>query len=351
MATKKQQQHDSVGEQLAKTLAHIRTKFGATAAVIPGQHDALSEVRTIVPCGIDVVDHYILGLGGLAGGRATELFSAEGGGKTTFSWTVMGSWIARGSPVIYVDDERSFDVKRAKLFGVDPNRLLIIQPFSMEEGLDESMEALDSMKGLKVPILWVWDSIASSQFKDEAKKEFDDKKGTQDNRSKLLGSFCRQMLPRMVEQQIHALFVNQTRELRGVMFGPKDTTPGGKPVKFASSVRVQLFHGKGLKDPVGQHIGKQVTFLVVKSRFSPPFRKAKVRLYYDEGWDNVWSTINHAKDLALVPKDTKATEEGYAKAVAALGWKNAAPFKVMPAGGGEVRDEADEAEWAGEAEE
>lgn len=345
----KKETKDAVAEQLAATLEVIRKKFGAGAAVIPGKHDALSEVRNVMPCGIDVVDRYILGAGGFAAGRATELFSVEGGLKTTFSWTTMGSWQKQGCPVIYVDDERSFDVDRAKLFGMDPDRMLLLQPFTMEEGLDQSIDALDTMKNLKVPIGWVWDSIASSQFLDETRKDFGGKKQAQDNRSRLLGSFCRQMLPRMVEQQIHALFVNQTREMRGVMFGPKDTTPGGKPVKYAASVRLQLFPGKGLKNSLGQHIGRTITFFVVKSRFSPPFRKAKVRIFYDHGWDNCWATLNHAKDLEKVPKDTPYTEEGYKTAVQALGWQGAGPWKEMPPGGSEgVTDEQDEAEWAGE---
>ena len=347
MAAKKP---DVVADQLASTLDKIRKKFGAASATIPGQKDAASEVRTTIPCGIDVVDRYILGLGGLAAGRATEVFSVENGGKTTWTWTAIAGWQRAGGPVIYVDDERSFDVDRFKLFGGDPDRILLIQPWSMEEGMDQSIEALDDMKGLKgkVPILWAWDSIASAQFNDEAGKDFSGKKQTQDNRSKLLGSFCRQMLPRMVEQQIHALFINQTREMRGVVFGPKDTTPGGKPVKFMASVRLQLFPGAGLKNKLGQHIGRTITFFVVKSRFSPPFRKCKVRLYFEHGWDNCWATLNHAKDLEVVPKDTPYTEEGYNAAVKALKWEKAGPWKPLPPGATDVSDEQDEADFAGE---
>jgi recombination protein RecA len=281
----------------------------------------------------------------------------ENGGKTTWAWSTIGSWQRAGSPVIYVDDERSFDVDRMRLLGADPNRMILIQPWSMEEGMDESIEALDSLKGLKVPILWVWDSIASSQFNDEAGKDFAGKKQAQDNRSKLLGSFCRQLLPRLVEMQIHALFINQTREKRGVLFGPKDTTPGGMPVKYASSIRMQLFPGKGLKNKLGQHIGRNVTFFLIKSRFSGPYRKAKVRLYFDYGWDNCWATLNHAKDLEVVPKDTEYTAEGYAAAVKALDaravawnaahpdqqmprWEGAGPWREFPPnGGGEVEEE------------
>src|SRR5581483_6002448 len=169
----KKEAKDVVAERLQDTLAKIRTKFGKGSAVIPGQDDAASEVKHVIGCGIDVVDKYICGsAGGLAAGRATEVFSVENGGKTTWAWTCIGAWQRAGSPVIYVDDERSFDERRLQLFGGDPNRLLLLQPWTMEEGMDQSIDALDNMKGLKAPILWVWDSIASSQFNDETVKEF-----------------------------------------------------------------------------------------------------------------------------------------------------------------------------------
>src|SRR5262249_37250066 len=106
--SKKTEKADPVEKALAASLELIRKKYGVGAAVIPGPKDAMSEVKAVVPGGIDVVDNYVLALGGFALGRATEMFSAEGGGKTSYSWTVMGGFQRLGGPVIYVDDERSF---------------------------------------------------------------------------------------------------------------------------------------------------------------------------------------------------------------------------------------------------
>lgn len=346
MAAKKA---DPVADMLAVQLEKVRKRFGVQSAVIPSVDDGQSEVKEVIPSGIDVVDRYVCGIGGLAAGRVTELFSAEGGGKTTFAWTLLGAHTTTGGFAMYCDNEQSYDSERALKFGVRQDRILLLQPYTLEEAIEMQLEVLNNLKPGKVPHLGVWDSIAGSQYDNELNKGFD--KAVQDDRAAKLGRFARQATYLAVQKQVHLLLVNQERLLRGVMFGPNTTTPGGKAVKYAASLRLQLFSGKSLKDAVGQHIGKTITFMAVKSRFSAPFRKAKVRLYYDHGWDNCWATINHAKDLQLIDKGLKATEPAtYEKAVAALGWKNAGPWKLLPPQG-EVKDEADDAEWAGETDE
>ncbi len=125
------------------------------------------------------------------------------------------------------------------------------------------------------------------------------------------------------------LCINQTRMVRGAMFGPATTTPAGKALKFLASTRLQLWPGKALKNANGKHVGRVITFVCVKTRFSEPFRKAKVRLDYDVGFDNVWTTINHAKDMRLLDKAAKVTEVTYGQAIEKLGWKDAAPFKAI----------------------
>lgn len=336
----------------------VRKKFGAASAVIPGHNEGQSEVRSVIPSGIDVVDRFVMGLGGSAVGRVTELFSAEGGGKTTFTWSTIGAHTAAGGECVYCDNEQSFDADRAAKFGVDPKKLVLLQPFTLEEAMEMQLMALEAHKPRKgKPLLMAWDSIAGSQYENEVAGNFS--KPVQDSRAAKLGSFCRQAAILAAQKQVHLLFVNQERMLRGVMFGPNTTTPGGKAVKYVASLRLQLFSGKALKDSRGLHIGKTITFMAVKTRFSPPFRKAKVRLYYDFGWDNCWSTVNHAKDLAVIPKELKADQKAtYERAVEALGWHKTGlpgsqppgPWKLLPPEG-EVTDEADEAEWAGEEDE
>lgn len=323
-------------------LEALRKKFGADSATIPGIEDARSQIRGYLRCGIDVVDNWVMGGNGAPLGRATEIFSEESGGKTSFVWQSIGEAQAAEALVIDRDSEGSYDAARAEKFGVRNDKLVLLQPWTFEEALEQMHFALSTTEH-KGPILMAWDSVASEQFDGEVKGNFT--KDAQDPRAKRLGQFCRSVLKLALEKQAHVLFVNQIRDKRGVMFGNKVTTPGGHAIKFAASLRLQLFPGKTLKDALKLHIGRNVTFFAAKSRFSPPFRKAKARLIYDKGWDNLWSTVNHAKDLAVIPKASKPTPETYLKAVEALGWKTFQPVETLFTGPEpENPDEADDEE-------
>jgi recombination protein RecA len=131
----------------------------------------------------------------------------------------------------------------------------------------------------------------------------------------IMGQAMRKLKPLAAKKRCHIMVINQIRSKMGVVFGNATTTPGGSATKFAASIRLQLFGGKTLKNAVGQHVGKTVTFLAVKNRFAPPYRKARVRLIYNRGWDNYWSTVDHAKSLQVIPKGLKV-DEAHARAVA-----------------------------------
>lgn len=299
----------------------IRAKFGSDAAVLPGKGEARSSVKAIVPTGIHVLDHHIVGLGGLPVGRIVEVFGEEASGKTSLVLAMLGAVIRAGGVAIYVDTEHSFDEERARTFGVDLDKLVILQPSCLEEVVDEMICALSALPEASTePMLLVHDSIAATPTRDELEGDIDRSKKF-DKRAKLLSEACRKLPALAISRHASIVFVNQVREKIGVMFGDKYTTPGGHAVKFHASLRLQLFTGKSLKDDLGDHIGKAVTILAVKNRFAPPFRKAKVRLYFNRGWDNVWATISHAKDRKLIPDGAKYTRETYIEAAAKLGWK------------------------------
>lgn len=329
---------EPAAEAALSLVEKVRKKFGADTAVIPATEleEVRSSVRGVIPCGIDVVDHFIFALGGAPRGRWTELFSDEGGCKTTFGWTHMGACQRAGGLAIYCDSEKSYDVDRAALFGVDNKALVLLQPETMEEAMEEMHFALTNAV-IDVPIILVWDSVASETFEGESGKKLEGNfhKSKQDTRARLVGEFTRKMKGLAIERQAHMLCINQTRQMRGVMFGPATTTPAGKALKFIASHRIQLWSGQALKNSLKRHVGKTITFQIVKSRFSEPMRKAKVRIDYTHGWDNTWSTINHAKDLELIDKGAKVTEATYADAVAKLGWKNAAPYREIGSSGAE----------------
>jgi recombination protein RecA len=159
-----------------------------------------------------------------------------------------------------------------------------------------------------VPSLFVWDSIASCATKDEVEKGLGGKE-IWDSRAKTLSHACRVLSKIAKEKGTTLLFVNQVREKIGVMFGDKYTTPGGKAVKFCSSIRIQLFPGKSIKNSADEHTGKLITFLTTKNRLASPYRKARVRLDYDAGWNDYWSTMEHAKITGAASADVTRSIE------------------------------------------
>lgn len=314
----------------------IRKKFGAAAAVVPGVEDPASEIREWVPTGIDVLDRYVLGGKGLPAGRASELFGEEGSGKSSAVEQILATTLAAGGVGAYVDSERSFDSSRAGVFGLSAERLrglVLTQPWTLEEAMEHVLYIVPVLGKSNGPRVVVWDSVAGAPFKGDLDGQFD--KARADDRAYKIGKFCRALGPLLVEHQVHFMAVNQLREKRGIMFGNNATTPGGKPLKFLASVRLQLFSGKSIKDNLGQHVGKAVTFAAVKNRLGPPWRKAKVRLDYARGWDNLWSTITLAKELGLIPKGEKVGKATYQKAVAVLNWEGAADVEETASSGGD----------------
>lgn len=327
----------------------IRKKFGAGAASVPG---ARTRVRRVIPCGIDVVDRHIMGVGGAVRGGVTEIYSEFGVAKTTFLWTQLGGVQRQPEGLaIYADLEGSLDPVRPAVFGLDQNNLVLMEPFTLEEALDRTHETAELLPDNGPPTIIALDSLAGGAGDvDMSDKSYSDP--ARDDRAAKIGSWIRAMNALAIKKQFHLLLINQTRQKRGVIFGDKTTTPGGDGPKFFASLRIQMFGGKALKDKTGRHVGKAVTFFVTKSRYSEPFRKAKVRLDYTQGWDNLWTTISHAKDRGLVSDGAKYTEDTYHFAVKQLGWENAAPVRVAAStdadvDGGDV-DDVELAEFAGE---
>jgi len=298
MSAKKKE--DAAAAARDAVIAAIRKKFGKHGVGLLGEGGA-SEVEEVIPTGIDVIDHYVLGCGGLPRGRMVEVYSEEGGGKTSFTWAAIQGVLREGGVAILSETEDALNLERAEVFGVDLDRVVLLEPDHLEDHLARAEVALEALDP-KVPSLFVWDSIASCATKDEVEKGLGGK-DIWDSRAKTLSLACRVLSKLAKEKGTCLLFVNQVREKIGVMFGDKYTTPGGKAVKFCASIRLQLFPGKSLKNSADEHVGKLITFLATKNRLASPFRKARVRLDYDAGWNSYWSTLEHAKAVGVVQPD------------------------------------------------
>ena len=278
----------------------IRKGFGKHSVGLLGEGGE-SEVTEVIPTGIDVLDHYVLGCGGLPRGRMVEVYSEEGGGKTSFTWAAIRGVQRENGVAILSETEDALNLERAETFDVDLDRVVLLEPDHLEDHLAKAECALLALNP-KVPSLFVWDSIASCVTKDEVEKGLSGKE-VWDSRAKTLSHACRVLSKIAKEKGTCLLFVNQVREKIGVMFGDKYTTPGGKAVKFFASIRIQLFPGKSLKNSADEHVGKLITFLTTKNRLASPYRKARVRLDYELGWNDYWSTMEHAKLLGVVSPD------------------------------------------------
>jgi len=329
----------------AKYAAVLQKKFGELAAVtLTAERNAAAVVERI-PTGVEVLDHYVLGGGGLPVGRMSEWFGGEGSGKTTLAYSVVASAQKAGSIVAWADPEYSFDPVRAALFGVDTDRLLILQPEHLEQLFNQLRMLLTMHDPRAGKLMIVWDSIAAMASASSLKRDAGDRKVG--DVPQVMSEELKKVVPMLSAHRAHLMAINQVRANIGVMYGDKTTTPGGNAPKFYASQRVQILGGKAVKNSKNEHIAKVVTYLAVKNRLNFPFRKAKVRLDFATGYNNIWSTIWHAKLHKLVKCRAEGfagpSREGletYVEALEALGWP--VPSDLPAPQRGRVESDADE---------
>jgi len=281
-----------------------------------------SDIEEVIPTGIDVLDHHVLGIGGWPLGRIVELYADEGAGKSSVLFQAIAGVQKEGGVAVLVETEHALDASRAAVFGCDLDRVILAQPDTLEESLQMLEAALESLPRTKKgdpPNFVGWDSFAATPTKREVEEGLDFKASVGD-RAKMMSTAMRVLTALAIDKRAFLMIVNQTRADIGKWGGGK-TTPGGAALKFHASVRLELFSGKSVK--VGtDHVGKQVTMMAAKTKIGgKPWAKAQVRLYYDTGWSNTWSTVNFAKDRKVIPNNTAATKKAYGVACAALGWQ------------------------------
>lgn len=328
----------------SRLAAAINKRFGEGHATrLGGGRHSSAQVTEVIPTGIDAVDHYLWGSGGMPIGRITEVFGGEGAGKTTFMYQCLAQVQLAGGVGVVIDADHAFDESRAAAFGVDVEALLVSTPTTMEEAFEVMKLVLAAHDPTTGPMLLCWDAIASSvtakMLSGEAGKV-------------MVGEVARltsQQFPVLLtllgKHRAHLLALNQVRINVGVMFGDNTTTPGGKAPKFYATHRLSIVGGKAVKNAQGEHTAKDVLMIAVKTRFVAPFRKARVRLDYATGYSDEWTTINWAKERGLIDAGAKGAS-GYAAALEAIkaagGWGSgvmvaaapeADPLDAVPTGG------------------
>jgi recombination protein RecA len=243
-------------------------------------------------------------------------------GKTTLGYACIASVQRMGGVAHVLDAEHSFDSKRARAFGVDTSKLLLLQPRHAEMGIEQTKMILHSHDPADGPLLMVWDTIAAMIPEEEIAKDAEAKRRT-GGHAALFSRELPKIVPLLAQHRAHLMALNQVRQNIGVMFGPDTVTPGGNAVKFYSSFRVSFYGGKAIKHTkTGRHTGKVVTLVGAKTRFSDPFRKVRLRLDYDGGFNNEWTTLEHAKTDGVIDVRGKGSKgaKAHAAALKKLGW-------------------------------
>lgn len=306
MAPKKKKEEKEVkevGGAIEDTLSAIKTKFGDDAIMTLGEKPKVN--IDAVPTGSIGLDD-ALGVGGLPRGRIVEIYGPESSGKTTLSLHVVAEAQKKGGVCAFVDAEHAMDPEYAKRLGVKTDELLISQPDTGEQAL-EITESLVRSGKLDVVVI---DSVAALTPKDEI--EGDMGAHHVGKQARLMSQALRKLTAIVAKSKTIVIFINQIRMQIGVMFGNPETTPGGKALKFYSSVRIDIRRIAQIKKG-DEVMGGRVRAKVVKNKVAAPFRVTEFDLMYNEGISREGEIIALGEKYDVVQKSGSSYSFGEVK--------------------------------------
>jgi recombination protein RecA len=279
-------------KNLEMALGQIEKQFGKGSVMKMGEKGTMAiEAVSTGALSLDLA----LGIGGLPRGRVTEIYGPESSGKSTLAMHVVAEAQRNGGICAYIDAEHAMDPVYARAIGVDVDELLISQPDTGEQAL-EIADMLIRSGAIDVVVI---DSVAALTPRAEIEGEMGDSHvGLQ---ARLMSQALRKLTGNLSKSRTIAVFINQLREKIGVMFGSPETTPGGRALKFYSSVRLDIRRIESIKDGV-EVVGNRTRVKVVKNKCAPPFKQAEFDIMYGRGISREGSLLDIGVDLGLVKK-------------------------------------------------
>ncbi|MDO5569342.1 MAG: recombinase RecA [bacterium] len=276
---------------LNQVLADLEKQFGKGSIMKLGEKE--QHRVDVISSGSITLDK-ALG-GGYPKGRIVEIYGPESSGKTTVALHAIASAQKSGGRAAFIDAEHSLDPLYAQKLGVNINELLLSQPDTGEQAL-EICDALVKSQAISIIVI---DSVAALVPQAEIDGEMGDTHvGLQ---ARLMSQALRKLSGSISKTNTIVIFINQLREKVGVMFGNPETTPGGKALKYYSSIRLDIRRGEQIK--IGQEvIGNKTNIKVVKNKIAPPFRIAPVEIMYGEGISKVGELVDLASDNGIIEK-------------------------------------------------